>query len=136
MQNSIKGSCHCGAVEFELNRKPKLTVNCHCDACKKRNGSAFSTYAAVPEKDLSVIKGEETIKQYEIKDEGIKHFCAECGSPIYNKNLRYPGLYMIYYGALEHASEFTPTFNVYCESKHKWVESISGIMSFAGPIEK
>ena len=136
MENKLTGSCHCGSVHFELKNNPKLVVNCHCDECKKRNGSAFSTYMAVSENDLMLTKGEEALKQYEVEEEGIKHFCAECGSPVYNKNYRFPGLYMVFYGAFAQAVDFKPAFNVFCESKHNWVDTINNIKSFQAAIER
>ena len=136
MENKLTGSCHCGAVQFELQNKPKLVVNCHCDECKKRNGSAFSTYIAVSENDLMLTKGKDALKQYEVEEEGIKHFCGECGSPVYNKNYRFPGLYMVFYGTFAPATDFKPAFNVFCESKHNWVDTIDNIKSFQAAIER
>jgi len=136
MENKITGSCYCGSVHFELNDNPKLTVNCHCDDCKKRNGSAFSTYMAVSEDDLMLTKGKSTLKQYEVESVGIKYFCSECGSPIYNKNYRFPGLYMMFYGAFSQPVSFAPSFNVFCSSKLDWVDTMSDITSFQASIEK
>ena len=30
----IKGSCFCGAVEFEVNGEPTVMVYCHCKDCQ------------------------------------------------------------------------------------------------------
>ena len=136
MENKITGSCYCGSLHFELNDNPKLSVNCHCDDCKKRNGSAFSTYMAVSEDDLMLTKGKSTLKQYKVEGVGIKFFCSECGSPIYNKNFRFPGLYMMFYGAFSQPASFAPSFNVFCSSKHDWVDSLRDITSFQASIEK
>ena len=136
MENKISGSCHCGTIQFELGSSPKLTVNCHCDECKKRNGSVFSTYMAVSEGDFILTRGGHSLNRYEIASEGIKYFCRECGSPIYNKNYRFPGLYMVFYGTFSQASNFKPAFNVFCESKHNWVDTISDITSFQAAIER
>jgi len=136
MQNELVGSCHCGMVKFKLKSQPKLVVSCHCDECKKRNGSAFSTYLAVAETDLEISNGANSLKQYAIENEGIKHFCADCGSPIFNKNYRFPGLYMVFYGAMSDAANFQPGYNVFCESKHAWVDSIDKIPSFERLIER
>ena len=136
MENEITGSCHCGLVQFKLNDNPKLTVNCHCDDCKTRNGSAFSTYMGVAEKDLLITNGENYLKKYAVENSGEKYFCCECGSPIYNKNYRVPGLYMVFYGALSQPANFTPAFNVFCSSKHSWVNDINNIRSFQDSIEK
>ena len=91
---------------------------------------------AVTENDFLVTKGRQLLKSYEIESEGIKYFCSECGSPIYNKNFRFPGLYMVFYGAFTQASKFKPAFNVFCESKHNWVDDISNTKSFKASIER
>lgn len=136
MNTPIQGACHCNLVKFEINGEPKLVVNCHCDDCKKRNGSAYSTYMAVQQNELNILSGEDKISGYTIENIGEKHFCANCGSPLYNNNYRYPGLYMIFYGALKNSESLTPSFNVFCESKHKWVDNVTDIQSFQGPIER
>jgi len=136
MDNHLAGSCHCGAVAFELTGKPKLVVNCHCDDCKKRNGSAFSTYIAVAADDLRLIRGEPLLKKYAVENVGIKYFCADCGSPLYNENFRYPGMYMVFYGSCAEQAKLEPAFNVFCESRHDWVNAIDGLRSFQQGIER
>lgn len=136
MENKITGSCYCGKIHFELNNKPKLVVNCHCNDCKKRNGTVFSTYIAVSENDLLLSKGENALKQYEAENIGIKYFCSECGSPVYNKNFRFPGLSLLFYGAFTKPTDFEPNFNVFCSTKHTWVDDIKNIQSFQGAIER
>jgi len=136
MREKPEGACHCGAVGFLLNRQPGLVVNCHCDECRKRNGSALSTYLAVSESDLEITRGRARVKEYIIEKEGTKYFCMDCGSPLYNRNLRFPGLFMVFYGAMANARGFPPGFNVFCESKHEWVDSIADIRSFNRTIER
>ena len=136
MENKISGCCHCGLIGFKINNNPKFTVNCHCDDCKRRNGSAFSTYVAVNESDLVFTKGENHLKKYKVENSGEKYFCKECGSQIYNKNYRIPGLYLMFCGALSQPSNFTPAFNVYCSSKLNWVDDIKKIKSFQESIQK
>ena len=136
MENKIKGSCYCGKIQFHLINKPKLVTNCHCDDCKKRNGTVFSTYVAASESDLQFSKGENVLKQYEIKNVGIKYFCPECGSPVYNKNFRFPGFTLVFYGAITESANYEPSVNVFCASKHSWVDDIKNIQSFQEAIER
>jgi Glutathione-dependent formaldehyde-activating enzyme len=44
---SYKGACSCGAVRFELSSHPLWVLACHCDACKKRTGSAYGVSVMV-----------------------------------------------------------------------------------------
>jgi hypothetical protein len=136
MSNNITGSCHCGLISFEIRNKPQFTVNCHCDDCKKRNGSAFSTYMGVTESDLIFTKGESHLKKYKVENSGEKYFCSDCGSQIYNKNYRISGLFLVFYGALSQPSNFTPAFNVFCSKKLSWIDDINKIKSFQESIQK
>lgn len=134
--DTLTGTCHCGTIKFKLSKKPKLIINCHCDACKKRNGSAFSTYLAIAEQKFHLTEGEEILGAYEAENDGIKYFCRNCGSPLFNKNYRLPGLYLVFYGACTEPQHFTPSYNVFCESKHDWVDNIDTLKSFATTIKK
>ena len=136
MENVITGSCRCGAVEYSFKGDPRVVVNCHCDDCKRRNGSVYSTYLAVSEKRVTIAKGEQLLKRYGAENVGEKCFCIECGSPIFNINYRLPGILMMFYGTLDQVKDFTPTYNVYCESKHDWVDEINSIKSFDTSIER
>jgi len=136
MKNITTGSCYCGNIHFELINEPKLVVNCHCDDCKKRNGAVFSTYVAASENDFQITKGDNILKHYEAENVGIKYFCPECGSSVYNKNFRLPGLSLIFYGAFSNPTDFKPNFNVFCSTKHAWIDNINKIPSFQESIER
>lgn len=126
----ISGSCICNAVQFKLSGEPKAVVNCHCNFCRKHSGAAFSTYAVIPEETLEITNGSEFISACELKEKANKHFCKLCGSPLFNKIARYPGLCMIYLGSLSESRTLAPTANIYCESQLPWVPAIAQITNF------
>lgn len=132
----IAGSCFCKAVQFKLDSAPKGVVNCHCDFCRRHSGAAFSTYGVFMEPALQIVSGRDSISSFQFKDDAHKHFCKQCGSPIYNKNARYPGLCMIYLGSLAAPHDLVPTANIYCESQLAWVPEIAQIRYFAQGIAK
>ena len=132
----FSGSCFCNAVQFKVSGAPKAVVNCHCNFCRKHSGAAFSTYVAVPETELEIIAGADFISSFLVKEDSHKHFCKQCGTPIFNKNARYPGLSMIYLGGISGLPGIAPTANIYCESQLEWVPSIAEIRSFAQGIAK
>ena len=43
---TIKGSCLCGGVRFEIDAARSLTF-CHCSNCRKLSGAAFASYVHV-----------------------------------------------------------------------------------------
>lgn len=132
----IAGSCGCGAVTFKLSSPPKKVVNCHCNFCRKHNGAAFSTYAVVAETDMEITAGQGHITAFEWYQNGHKHFCSRCGTPIYGKNARYPGLCMVQIGTIAADCELTPAANIYCESALDWVNDVAQIPSFEQGFQK
>ena len=132
----ISGSCFCKAVQFKVSNAPKAVVNCHCNFCRKHSGAAFSTYAVVPEAALEIIAGEDSVSAFQFKENAHKHFCKQCGSPLFNKNERYPGMCMVYLGGITELLNIVPTANIYCESQLAWVPAVAEIRSFAQGIAK
>ena len=111
-------------------------LNCHCDDCKKRNGTVFSTYLVIDENHLHVVDDSNSLTAYcnEAGDE--KHFCANCGSPLYNRNSRYPGLFMLFYGVVADHARVVPRFNIYRERMAGWANELGNMRGFEKAIER
>ena len=90
------------------------------------NGSAFSSYAVIPHKALA-LSGEENVSEYRVTEGARKHFCKKCGTPLFNVNVKYPGVCMLYLGVLEENAGHSPSVNVFCESMLGWVENIGSM---------
>ncbi len=136
MSKDIVGACGCAAIQFKIHRPARAVVNCHCRTCRQRNGSAYSTYCVISQDDLEVTQGQDMISTYALPGRGRKLFCSQCGSPLFNENIRYPGMFMVFLGALSGVEGLSPTLNVYCESKLGWVDSLAGMKSFEQGVEK
>lgn len=136
MSDNLSGGCACGAVQYNIEGPVKLVVNCHCQGCRRRNGASFSTYCVVPQSSFTVERGQDHIGVYGANEVGNKHFCKQCGSPLYNFNNRYPDMFMVYYGGVEAHTELTPRFNIYCESKLPWINGIAEIRSFEQAMQR
>jgi hypothetical protein len=82
--DSGKGGCSCGAVRFELAGHPLWVLACHCDACKKRTGSAYGVSVMVENKSVKEFTGE-TRTYTRAGDSGNKvryEFCPHCGTTL------------------------------------------------------
>ncbi len=74
----LKLTCHCGAVEAEINASQELEkiMRCNCSMCK-RKGAIMSL---VKNEHFKVIKGKEKLKLYQFHSKIAKHFfCSNCG---------------------------------------------------------
>lgn len=117
-KDGFQGGCACGAVHYTVAMPIKRMTNCHCYMCREMNGSAFSSYAIVREEKFSV-QGEPAV--FQVTENVQKHFCASCGTPLFNSNKLYPAARMVYLGSLQDHSLLQPTLNLYCESMLEWV---------------
>lgn len=124
------GSCQCKAVQFRVTGDFKRIVNCHCTLCRKMNGAAFSTYVAVLTTDFDLISGN--LVSCDVTENARKHFCGQCGTPIFNSNPRYAGLNILHLGSLDTESpqELKPEVNIYDESKVSWLDNLSDLPAF------
>ena len=122
----LVSSCGCGAVRLTAEADARRIVNCHCNMCRRMNGSAFSSYVVIPLKALSVL-GDKHIATYEAAPGARKHYCSKCGTPLFNLSTRYVGACMLYLGAIEPRPVGVPSLNVYCENMLDWVERIGEI---------
>jgi hypothetical protein len=70
------GSCHCGAVRFEVNTDfPELTT-CDCSICKKKN----ALMVKVHERDFRLLCGSDALTEYQFHTRTARHFfCKHCG---------------------------------------------------------
>lgn len=76
------GSCHCGAIKFEVEAPEKLKcADCNCSICTK----AGYLHLIVPRSKLRILQGKEHITTYTWGTRVAQHtFCKRCGiKPFY-----------------------------------------------------
>ena len=98
------GSCHCGAVRFEIESDLSDPVHCNCSLCIRR--SAVMVYV-MPE-DFSLLRGEDDLTQYRFKSESTAHsFCRVCGIfPFFHSRWQGENRYAVNVACLEGVSPY------------------------------
>ena len=95
----LEGSCHCRAVRFSVqSHEPVPFMRCYCSICRKTAGSGG--YAINLGADFSTLKvrGRAQLGVYRAKlgngrrSQGQRHFCKQCGSPLWLWDPRWPEL--------------------------------------------
>lgn len=81
MTTTLRGSCCCGAIRFELLKPPTMMGTCHCARCRKSGASVF---VLVRREDFRWICGRDLVSAYEPPPpfHYLRGFCRQCGSAL------------------------------------------------------
>jgi hypothetical protein len=70
------GSCHCGAVQYEVKAKLEGAVTCNCSICSKTG----TVLAFAPAAEFRLISGQDALQDYQFGKKRLHHlFCSRCG---------------------------------------------------------
>lgn len=71
-----KGSCHCKAIEFEIESDLDKIMQCNCSICIRKNAKM----CMVSKDSIQIIKGKENLTSYKFNTMIAEHFfCKTCG---------------------------------------------------------
>jgi len=124
--------CCCGAITLELAEPSQLVVACHCIDCQRRTGAPFGV-GAFYRAEAVTISGTAT-KFSRAADSGAMvhgYFCPNCGSTVYWRADRMPGMIGVAVGAMADPNFPAPVRSIFEQSKHAWVElDVAGLEHF------
>jgi len=77
------GGCSCGTVRFAIKRY-LYVLACHCNACKKRTGSAYGLSVPVEVTNIESFTGKTTtfVRTAESGRKVHYEFCPACGTTV------------------------------------------------------
>ncbi len=85
------GSCHCGAVQFELSESPEALVDCNCSICRRLSALwghvpiSSVQIAAAPDATIAYVQGDKMLAM---------HSCKNCGCSTHWESLVEDGEHM------------------------------------------
>ena len=122
-------SCRCGQLRARVTGEPVRISVCHCLNCKKRSGSAFAVQARWPAEQVAIEgRSGSFVKVADSGNRATFHFCPECGSDVhYDIDGKFDGLIAIPLGAFDEPYSLQPSFSVWEERKHDWVEILGDV---------
>ena len=80
---TLRGSCLCGGVEFEVTQVPETLRYCHCESCKKLSGSIGTVNGRVPSNTIRILAGKDLLQTFQPAEGSAKTFCRTCGSNLF-----------------------------------------------------
>ena len=102
MAKNVKGSCHCGKIQFEVALPIQMKARCNCSLCSRKGAEIL----VIEPEQFQLLSGEESLGLYQWNSMKARHyFCKNCG--IYTHHNRRSddrmGVNRVYLAALDDA---------------------------------
>ena len=79
------GSCLCQAIRFEIDGPLEPVQICHCQQCRKAQGTPLVTNIPVATSAFRLLAGSELLAEFESSPGKKRCFCRTCGSPVISR---------------------------------------------------
>lgn len=118
-----QGGCLCGVVRYRARTAAARTMVCHCHACQKQSGSAFSVMWVVARDAIDVTGVTSVFEQPGGSGQAVqRHFCGRCGSRVLNTLSASPAVVVVRAGTLDDPTWLAPRVHIWCDSAQPWVD--------------
>jgi hypothetical protein len=117
-QQARAGGCHCGAVRFTAQGRPKFVSNCHCLDCRKATGAPFSTWVGYDAQNVTW-QGDRAI--HHSSPTVSRGFCAKCGTPLLYSGRQWSTETHLLVGTFDQPDDLRPTGDSFTADKLDWV---------------
>jgi hypothetical protein len=120
---SLTGGCLCGAIRYSIAAPVTSLRACHCTNCRKSSGTGGTVNAVVKSSDFKLAKGTPRRYDDSATQSGrtlSRHFCGDCGSPIYSQRNPDPGFMVVRAGSLDNASGLKIGTNIWTATAASW----------------
>ena len=117
----MKGSCLCGAIEYEIDSIDMPVAHCHCRTCQKAHAAPFATTAGVMREHFRWLKGEEKLSAFESSPGKLRYFCSVCGSHLVAERVNQPHV-IVRVATLDEDPNITPQMHIWTSHDVPWLE--------------
>lgn len=122
MTMNIIGACLCGNVTFSYNGEIADAAYCHCTDCRRTTGSAFNISIGLEAARFEITGGapKEFTKTADSGSSVTRHFCGDCGAPLFTTSPSNPDRIYVKAGALDDPGIVRPAFQSWTRSRVSW----------------
>jgi len=117
---AASGQCLCGAFRFTVTGPLENVRLCHCDFCRRGNGTAYSANCRIPAERFTVVRDDGTLRHFENTPGAKRYFCSTCGSPVYARVDNDADHIRIRLGTLDRNAAAEIVAHVWVGSKADW----------------
>ncbi len=118
----VTGSCLCGGIQYQVSGLLNKIQICHCQQCRKAQGSAFAANLPVNVAEFTITKGRELLREFESQTREGKYrvFCCCCGSAIISRLDSAPDVVRLRAGTLDEPIDSEVTLHQFVAHKAGW----------------
>ncbi len=118
----VNGTCHCGKVSWVASLPILTVVQCHCQNCRKLQGSDYSSWVVITEDKFEITSGKSLLSLYQFSKRSQKSFCSLCGTIVFGINGKhFPKHKLFSLGCVANYCErLKPQLQVYTEFRAPW----------------
>ena len=123
------GRCLCGACQFQIDGELGPANYCHCADCRRTTGSAFNIGVRVSKADFVLTRGAPKAfgKTGDSGNDLARHFCGNCGSPLFTSSARHLEWIFVKAGALDDPRGVRPEHESWARSEVAWARIPDGL---------
>ena len=83
-EQTLRGSCLCGAQQFVVTGEPVRFYHCHCSSCRKSTGTGHATNVFFDNAHLTFTGDSAEVKTFKLPEAQrfARTFCTRCGEPL------------------------------------------------------
>ncbi len=120
-ESTVKGSCLCGAVKYQVTGEPQRFYYCYCSRCRKVTGTEHASNLFLQPAALKWFSGEEQIRVFKVPEalRFTNSFCAICGSRLPRQG-KDSDVVIIPAGSLDDAAPIKPQARIFFGSRASW----------------
>ena len=123
---SLKGSCLCGAVRYEVDQLDMPIGHCHCVTCRKAHAAAYASTAGVMREHFRWMVGKERLSVYEASPGKLRHFCSICGTHLLAERPAQPHV-ILQVPTLDDNPGTRPTMHIWTSHDVPWLADGEGV---------
>jgi hypothetical protein len=118
-----KGSCHCGAVTFEVLAPDEVElIDCNCSMCTRTG----YLHLIVPKERFRLVTGKRKLTAYQFNTKAAKHlFCSICGIKSFYVPRSHPDGYSVNFRCLN-ADDFKSILTTEFDGRN-WEENAGSL---------
>jgi hypothetical protein len=133
-EQTLTGSCLCGALKYRVDGEPTRFYHCHCSRCRKSSGTGHATNLFVEKGTLEWSGDVGLNSRYKLPQAQrfTRTFCATCGGPL-PRDVPEAGFVFVPAGTLDEEPNIKPQARIFLDSKTSWscgAEEIPGFSDY------